>query len=230
MPRASPAISGPTLLVQQIHLLSFLDDCVRRAMKTPYRYIEDLQTLRGSNVVDGNENLSPVMSTVLEQFDAKVMGQHIATDAAGVVLAYLRRVMLGLAGKQSDGETLEGIAKRIEATLVKAKDAGQARVGLSELLEGIKGDLRFPGSGRRVTGDVMELADERWVVVSIQLLRLPTVCGGKRHSRLKQSLCLLCNGQINNVSMTCRQSAPRVRQQISDMVGSCSTYSRAAAT
>jgi len=133
------------LTVQQIHLLSFFDECVRRCMKTPYRYIEETLGLVPEYFTPTSrpfELISPLMMTMVEQLRAKINGQHIATEAAGVVLAYLRRVVLGLAGKMQDGMWLEKLVKSIETVVVEARANGQERKGLLGSVEEIQNDLQ----------------------------------------------------------------------------------------
>lgn len=156
------------LTVQQIHLLSFLDECVRRCMKTPYRYIEESLGLLPEYfipTVRPFELISPLMMTMVEQLRAKINGQHIATEAAGVVLAYLRRVVLGLAGKMKDGKWLKELVKNVETVVIDARGKGQERKGLLGSIQGIQSDLQVVFGGDKV--DVSEeativMVDEEW--------------------------------------------------------------------
>ncbi|KAK4684154.1 nucleolar pre-ribosomal-associated protein 1, partial [Tremellales sp. Uapishka_1] len=160
LPRLSPAISKPVLMAQQIHLLSFLDDCVRRCIKTPYRYIEEAFSL--SSEYGGT--ISPLLMTILEQFNAKLQGQLIATDAAGVILCYLERIILGLIGKSDGGEMLEKVVVKLQSIVQDVKAKGQVRLGLEEQVGVIQGDLDVVFLGKaEVKPEVgtLELADEK---------------------------------------------------------------------
>lgn len=139
LPRASETVSGPMFVAQQIHLLSFLDDCVRRALKTPHRYIEEAAAVIPS--LSAREVASPLLMTIVEQLHAKLLGMHIATEGAAVVLNYLRRVLVGLLGKQTSDEFVRAIVARLIATVKEAKSAGQPRHGLPEILALIEGDV-----------------------------------------------------------------------------------------
>lgn len=79
--------------------------------------------------------------TLLEQFHAKVQGQLIATDAAVVVLGYLRRVMLGLMGKMDDEKFLNAVSIKLEETCEAAKAKGQERPGLETLIQAMRHDV-----------------------------------------------------------------------------------------
>ncbi|WVQ93728.1 hypothetical protein IAU59_000805 [Kwoniella sp. CBS 9459] len=186
LPRASDTVSGPMLLAQQIHLLSFLDDCFRRAVKTPYRYLEDSFALVPDffDYSRPTEMISPVLMAVLEQLNAKIMGQLISTEAAGVVLVYLRRVLLGLVGKQSAMTFLSTIVSKLREMLAKAKDAGQGRVGLLDVLEGMEDDLAIVegmNSSQTITGtdpEAPHLRDEKdWNARSFEKTCLTTPSG-----------------------------------------------------
>lgn len=137
--------AGPMLFAQQIQLLAFLDDCFRRCLKTPYRYIEDTLALSPSSTPDlqsnSKEMVSPLMMTILEQLSAKLMGQLISTEAACIIVNYLRRVVLGLVGKQRELSWLLAVLNRLEECVKKAKEAGQERKGLEECVQVIKGDF-----------------------------------------------------------------------------------------
>lgn len=144
IPRAHSSVSGPLLTVQQIYLLSFLDDCFKRAQQFPYRYIEQLTTLVPGyfSWSDPNRVVSCVIMAVLEQFHAKMMGQHLATDAAVVILGYFRRVLLGLMGKMDDKTFLDAVTGRLEETRVGAKEKEQDRPGVETLIEAIRRDVK----------------------------------------------------------------------------------------
>lgn len=77
----------------------------------------------------------------MEQLRAKISGEHISTEAAGVVLAYFGRVVLGLCGKVRDGEVLKGIVGRLDEMLKEAKEKGQSRLGLAGVLNRMNRDL-----------------------------------------------------------------------------------------
>jgi nucleolar pre-ribosomal-associated protein 1 len=121
------------LIAQQIHLLSFLDECVRRCMKTPFRYIEDVTSLVPdyfSPMERPHELITPLIMTIVEQLRAKIMGQLISTEAAGVVMGYLKRVIVGLSGKMTDGRWLLALLSNVEEAVKAAREKGQERKGL----------------------------------------------------------------------------------------------------
>lgn len=92
-------------------------------MKTPYRYIEDSATLAAQHPVDLDRSSwpSPLLFTMMEQFQAKLAGHHIAADAADVVLAYLRNVVLAMTAKQSDLAFIRLLQARLRMCLSAAE-------------------------------------------------------------------------------------------------------------
>ena len=140
------------LIAQQIHLLSFLDECVRRCMKTPYRYIEDTLTLVPDYfepMTKPYQLVSPLVMVVFEQLRAKVFGELIATEAAGVVLGYLKRVVLGLCGKMKDGQWLVELVTKLESVVKDARGKGQERKGLLGSVQDIQMVLSTVFAGKQ---------------------------------------------------------------------------------
>ncbi|KAL7418746.1 hypothetical protein Q5752_006429 [Cryptotrichosporon argae] len=140
LPRASETISGPMLVAQQIHLLSFFDECARRAIKTAHRYIEETQAVHATTAAEAT---SPLVVVMVEQLGAKIAGMHIATEAAAVVLSYLRRVLVSLIGKHRNMGFEHKIVAKLEGIVIAARDAGQPRAGLLEIVQAVEADLAF---------------------------------------------------------------------------------------
>ena len=172
MPR-NPTILDPMLLTQQIHLLSFFDDCVKRCEKAPYKYLEDM-----TNLLPGylswskrEEMPSPLLMTVLEQLHAKIKGQHISTEAAAVILNYLRRLLPEFWSKQKDAQFVDAVVDRVARILAEAKELGQNRRGLDAVLQSIRNDLSLMrGSSKAFNGAAAKeapptLADEQYVIL-----------------------------------------------------------------
>lgn len=149
--KALPALSGEIdvqqrvfLVAQQIHLLSFIDECVRRCMKTPYKYIDDVLNVIPDYFTPtrkAHELVTPLMMTMLEQLNAKILGQHMSTEAACVVVGYLDRVFLGLVGKARNGDFLLALAGKLSALVVEARAKGQERKGLNGSITPILSNL-----------------------------------------------------------------------------------------
>lgn len=105
------APDGAPLLDESDGVISFLDDCVQRCIKTPYKYFEELQVLTTSSTTDGangqapsllerpEEYPSPLLATVLEQLGAKLKGNLLEPSDALAVVTFLRKLVLHLVGK-----------------------------------------------------------------------------------------------------------------------------------
>ena len=104
---------------------------------------------------------------VLEQFHAKIVGQHLASDAAVVILGYLRRVLLGLMGKMDDDKFLEAVMSRLETSVKAAQEKGQERPGVETLIGAMRHDIKavFYATGEAFDEavDFPRLVDEQYV-------------------------------------------------------------------
>jgi hypothetical protein len=115
--------TSATLALERLHLLGFIDDCIRRCMKTPYRYIEEVSALASQHQIEVKQSTlpSPLLFTMLEQFQAKLAGHHIASDAAEVIITYLRQIILSMASKQHDFAVIALLEEKLRACLTAAE-------------------------------------------------------------------------------------------------------------
>lgn len=154
-----PAESGAAGVIQQVHFLSFIDDCVRRCTKLPYRYIDEVISLIPDYFLLGDEASlpSPLLMTILEQWVAKVGGQHISSEAAGVVARVIRRLILGTLGKMRDCIWVEAYIGKMDGVLSKLRAEGNVKEGLEGVVRDIKGDLaRIKGEKKSNEAGVRE--------------------------------------------------------------------------
>jgi len=105
-------------------VISFIDDCVQRCLKTPYRYIEALQLLRktSANVKpEPSECLemhpSPLLMALLEQLEAKINNKSFKPADVIAIVSYVRKLLFKLASKTMDLDLLRTIAERVCITL-----------------------------------------------------------------------------------------------------------------
>jgi nucleolar pre-ribosomal-associated protein 1 len=115
---------SPTTILERLQLLSFLDDCVRRCTKTPYRYLEDVTAFmndEGRVTPEAQELPSPLLFTVFEQLQAKLSGHHIAAAAGQVILDYVSLLVLTFARKVSDIDLALALARKLESCIVQAE-------------------------------------------------------------------------------------------------------------
>jgi len=115
--KRSPGTQGPdgTLLVDELPCVaSFLDECASRCLKTPYHYLESTLDLcyspdMGLHASESNSRSrppqfapSPLLGTVFEQFVTKQNKQLFSASETLAIVTYLRKVLVGLVGKQPD--------------------------------------------------------------------------------------------------------------------------------
>ena len=108
------APDGTSLTDEVDSVVTFLDDCTQRCLKTPYRYMEAKSELlhpndnvsRFSDTIHLDTQIevssSPLLMAVLEQLVAKVNGQLISPSEALSMFTFVRRLVVKLASKQAD--------------------------------------------------------------------------------------------------------------------------------
>ncbi|KAJ7505347.1 ribosome 60S biogenesis N-terminal-domain-containing protein [Mycena galericulata] len=96
-------------------VIGFLDDCMQRCLKTPYRYIEDMQTLHPGTQHD--DMPSPLIMTVLEQLGARATSKKASASHVFSLITFLRKLVLRLSSVQDDLSFLDQVAARIAEIL-----------------------------------------------------------------------------------------------------------------
>ena len=106
-------------------VITFLDDCVQRCLKTPYRYLEYVrslaQTVASDTAPDQNYSFetypSSLLMTVVEQLEAKVANKLIIPSHVLGITSFIRKLLFYLSSKQSDLQFLHAVAVRIDDIL-----------------------------------------------------------------------------------------------------------------
>lgn len=112
----SKAPDGTPLLDESESVISFLDECISRCLKTPHHYLEViLDICYGASPPNVFEHSlaeqhyrsphlapSPLLATVLEQFVFKQNKQLMNSSDSLALITYLRSIFVGLIGKQPD--------------------------------------------------------------------------------------------------------------------------------
>jgi nucleolar pre-ribosomal-associated protein 1 len=121
--RSSQSVTpdGIALTDEASGVVLFLEDCVQRCLKTPYRYMEELQALSPGQVEAADTECFPsaLLLTVLEQFGAKLTGKLLSPSDAHSVSIYIRKLFLHLSSQISDLTVLRIIGQRIQDTVQK---------------------------------------------------------------------------------------------------------------
>ncbi|KAI0368460.1 hypothetical protein BV20DRAFT_969281 [Pilatotrama ljubarskyi] len=119
------APDGPPLTDEGDGVITFLDDCVQRCVKTPYKYIEELQALYSSaretqdgegpaSIAERPETFpSPLLATVIEQLTAKIRAKLLTSSDALALFAFVRKLVLRMASKSIDLALPRAIAEKL---------------------------------------------------------------------------------------------------------------------
>ncbi|KAG6873594.1 hypothetical protein C0995_013967 [Termitomyces sp. Mi166 len=119
---------GAVLTDEGEGVITFLDHCVQRCLKTPYRYLEDMHAVvnpaapQGQPVTDRDEPLpSPLLMTVLEQLEIKVAKKTLSPSDALAIASFVRKLVFRMSGKQQDLGFLRAVADRFDVMLQAEK-------------------------------------------------------------------------------------------------------------
>lgn len=149
--RSSTSKDADAIKLQTV--LPFLDDCLKRSLKTPYKYLEEsLEFVADAAAVPHHSEMpSPLFATLLEQLAAKIKAKLLQADDVAIVGAFISGLTLALAAKQRTlGHALEA-ARRLDAALIAA--------GLNKT--SLPADLEALAAARVVAAAEVELAAEQ---------------------------------------------------------------------
>ncbi|KAI9059024.1 hypothetical protein FKP32DRAFT_1761266 [Trametes sanguinea] len=110
------APDGAPLTDESDGVITFLDDCVQRCVKTPYKYVEELQAIYNSAVQQTQDREghvssigerpeafpSPLFATLLEQLGAKLKSKLLSPSDTLALFAFARKLVMRLATKSMD--------------------------------------------------------------------------------------------------------------------------------
>ncbi|KAH7907124.1 ribosome 60S biogenesis N-terminal-domain-containing protein [Hygrophoropsis aurantiaca] len=108
-------------------VIAFLDDCVQRCLKTPYRYFEGIQELSAQAVesaakdeADNAANYadilpSPLLMTVIEQLGAKLATNLLSPSDTLSIFTFVRKLLFKISGKQQDLRLLLLISNKLRS-------------------------------------------------------------------------------------------------------------------
>ncbi|KAI5885092.1 uncharacterized protein SCHCODRAFT_02753782 [Schizophyllum commune H4-8] len=161
-------------------VVSFLDDCVQRCLKTPYRYMDDLRALASADAAD--ELTSPLLATVLEQAKHKAPTPALATFVRRLLLRLsttslhapsLLRVVQGRLDEIWNKERLtkegEDVAKAVR------RELGAMKACLARDLLGRDAEMDVDGESDERMKAVEEAGDSvpfEWLLLNTELAQL----------------------------------------------------------
>lgn len=124
------APDGAPLTDEADGVITFLDDCVQRCVKTPYKYVEELQATysatRPASDGEGQPGASsigerpeafpsPLLATVFEQLGAKLKGKILSPSDALALFAFVRKLVLRISSKSADLDLARAFAQKLAA-------------------------------------------------------------------------------------------------------------------
>ncbi|KAG6853529.1 hypothetical protein C0991_003449 [Blastosporella zonata] len=125
--RGTESPDGASLTDEGENVIAFLDDCVQRCLKTPYRYIEDLHAFDNQSTPNTNQAVaapertealpSPLLMTVLEQLEIKVSKKMLSASDVLALATFVRKLMFRLASTQQDLSFLRQVKERLDSML-----------------------------------------------------------------------------------------------------------------
>ncbi|XP_006457598.1 hypothetical protein AGABI2DRAFT_123450 [Agaricus bisporus var. bisporus H97] len=111
-------------------VVTFLEDCIQRCLKTPYRYIEDMQKLPASHSPSSSGELnsdvypSPLVITLVEQLEAKLkIGGLLTPSDVLAIVSFLRKLVFRLSSRVRELMFFEAFV----AWVVRVIDAEEGR-------------------------------------------------------------------------------------------------------
>jgi len=126
MRRAAGAESpdGAPLTDEGDSVVGFLDDCVQRCLKTPYRYIEEMHMLPNTGTDRGelwddrpDAYPSPLLMAVVEQLGRKISSGQLSPSDVLALVSFVRMLTFRLSTKQQRLKFLHTVAEKIDALL-----------------------------------------------------------------------------------------------------------------
>ena len=107
-------------------VITFLDECVRKCLKTPHKYVEVLRTLAASSAEYNclgysdrlNEYPSPLLMTLFEHLESSIKNRSLPAAHIIGITAFIGRLIFCLLGKTSLG-LLQGLVDKVEDVLTQ---------------------------------------------------------------------------------------------------------------
>lgn len=117
------APDGAPLTDEGEGVIAFLDDCVQRCVKTPYKYVEELQAIYIPHASASTSSIgerpeafpSPLITTVVEQLGAKLRGTLLTASDTLALFSFVRKLVLRMAGKSVDLGLPKAFTEKIRA-------------------------------------------------------------------------------------------------------------------
>ncbi|KAK0490295.1 ribosome 60S biogenesis N-terminal-domain-containing protein [Armillaria novae-zelandiae] len=143
---------GAKLTDEPESVLAFLDDCIQRCVKTPYRYIEEIQALEPTGDQRESQLPSPLLITLSEQLSAKITAKLLSASDVLALATFVRSLVFQLHSSLSQGNALLSFTDKIDGILESQKLFPEYPIVTTtirrevEILKYCLGHLRIPKS------------------------------------------------------------------------------------
>lgn len=96
-PGGGEAPDGAPLTDEATGVLAFLEECIQRCVKTPYKYIEEMHAYQSpSQSPKASSGPSPLLVTVKEQFIAKLNAKTTSVSDTLAIATFIRKLLFRL--------------------------------------------------------------------------------------------------------------------------------------
>ncbi|KAK0455710.1 ribosome 60S biogenesis N-terminal-domain-containing protein [Desarmillaria tabescens] len=120
-PSGGESPDGAKLTDEPESVLTFLDDCIQRCAKTPYRYIEEIQALESIEDRAESQLPSPLLITLSEQLSAKLTAKLLSASDVLALATFIRSLVFQLQNSFSQGRALLSFTDKIDGILEPQK-------------------------------------------------------------------------------------------------------------
>ncbi|PBK72194.1 hypothetical protein ARMSODRAFT_932579 [Armillaria solidipes] len=151
-PSGGESPDGAKLTDEPESVLAFLDDCIQRCVKTPYRYIEEMQALEPTEDHLESQLPSPLLITLSEQLSAKITAKLLSASDVLALATFIRSIVFQLHNSFSQGKALLSFTDKIDSILEPQKLFPEYPIVTTairrevEILKYCLGHLRIPKS------------------------------------------------------------------------------------
>ncbi|THV01983.1 hypothetical protein K435DRAFT_717738 [Dendrothele bispora CBS 962.96] len=120
---ASMSPDGAALTDEIESVVVFLDDCIQRCSKSPYRYIDELHAMFDNSISDSTNTplphptLSPLLMTTLEQLTIKVTNKLLSPSDVLALSTFMRKLVFRLSSQTEDLQFLRTYTSKVDEAL-----------------------------------------------------------------------------------------------------------------
>ncbi|KAF5363710.1 hypothetical protein D9756_001121 [Leucocoprinus leucothites] len=105
-------------------VVTFLDDCIQRCLKTPFRYIEDMRNNLAPTTtsnLDAEVYPSPLIMTIQEQLDAKTKAGLLTPSDILAISSFIRKLVFRLLGQIQNPIFLNAVVTHVDRILSESR-------------------------------------------------------------------------------------------------------------